>query len=487
VEGGLQRSASSQQNWPQAVTATATNAAGRAQGHGMHHHCVMLSAGPPYPYRPAGSVGVGSGAGAGARVGVSGPHADDEGAYRPPSLAGYGLPVMVHVFKFLVLFMNPAAASPQSVAAQLAALAPPLVSPFAQQLHHHMMQQQHRLLLQQQQHQQQLFYAFPPFPSAAAPTPGGRGAPLTSPGSPFASVHGAGAAGPFAANSNAIYSANSSSSSSAASPTSFSSPPPAPAGQAQRERTSEEVAADITTTVLSLRLIRTILETTGPHMVCFASLFGFGFGCGGLAGTLSPSFVSRRKMFSTRRSPRSLDLSLFFLFLRPLFLSCQGVGHVSELVQIIQDDLCKNLLACSLSKNLLILSLVLRIVFDLFATAKEHLKVQLEVFFMSIHLRVAESAASSFGQKELVLESLLEFCREPALIVGLYRNYDCEIGATNLFEGTCARWLSSCSLPPHYPSTPRPLFAYFIPFCPIFPVPFSFVPALPCPRAPPLG
>jgi brefeldin A-resistance guanine nucleotide exchange factor 1 len=69
-------------------------------------------------------------------------------------------------------------------------------------------------------------------------------------------------------------------------------------------------------------------------------------------------------------------------------------------------------------QNLYMLSLTLRIVFDLFNTVKQHLKVQLEVFFTSLHLRMLESESSTFEQKEMVLESLVEFCNEPSLIVG---------------------------------------------------------------------
>jgi len=36
--------------------------------------------------------------------------------------------------------------------------------------------------------------------------------------------------------------------------------------------------------------------------------------------------------------------------------------------------------------------------------------------------------------QELVLESLVEFCREPTLMVDLYVNYDCDVNGTNLFE-----------------------------------------------------
>ena len=91
----------------------------------------------------------------------------------------------------------------------------------------------------------------------------------------------------------------------------------------------------------------------------------------------------------------------------------------------------------SQTRDLFILSLVLRIVFDLFSTVKQHLRVQLEVFFVSIHLRIADSGSTSFQQKELVMESIVEFCKEPSLIVGLYRNYDCEIGATDLYTDLC--------------------------------------------------
>ena len=82
----------------------------------------------------------------------------------------------------------------------------------------------------------------------------------------------------------------------------------------------------------------------------------------------------------------------------------------------------------------------------------------------SIHFRIGENVSASFEQKELVLEvtnrplvrrrtgqshslclrqSLVDFCKEPSLIVGLYRNYDCEVGSTNLFEGL--RVCSDCA------------------------------------------
>lgn len=68
------------------------------------------------------------------------------------------------------------------------------------------------------------------------------------------------------------------------------------------------------------------------------------------------------------------------------------------------------------------LSLTLRVVFNLFNCMKDYLKVQLEVFFNSIHLRIVESPSCSPNQKEIALESILDFCREPSLMLDLYTN-----------------------------------------------------------------
>ena len=142
---------------------------------------------------------------------------------------------------------------------------------------------------------------------------------------------------------------------------------------------------------------------------------------------------------SSFSSPQQEADAIFGLRLIRTVLETAGprLAAYPTLVDCIQDKLCKYLLAVSQTRDLFILSLVLRIVFDLFSTVKQHLRVQLEVFFVSIHLRIADSASSSFQQKELVMESIVEFCKEPSLIVGLYRNYDSAVGYTDLYTDLC--------------------------------------------------
>ncbi|RHY24929.1 hypothetical protein DYB32_009551, partial [Aphanomyces invadans] len=133
------------------------------------------------------------------------------------------------------------------------------------------------------------------------------------------------------------------------------------------------------------------------------------------------------------------DTIVFGLSLINLVLETAGTGlgaHPS-LVSVLQGDLSKYLLQNSETNELQVLSLTLRVVFNLFNSIKDHLKVQLEIFFTSVHMRIMDSPSCSNEQKELALESLLEFCREPALMLDLYINYDCDVHCTNLFEVLC--------------------------------------------------
>lgn len=56
------------------------------------------------------------------------------------------------------------------------------------------------------------------------------------------------------------------------------------------------------------------------------------------------------------------------------------LGRIPALVRVMGGDLCKHLLQNSQTEDLDVLSLTLRVVFNLFNSIKDHLKVQLEVF-----------------------------------------------------------------------------------------------------------
>jgi brefeldin A-resistance guanine nucleotide exchange factor 1 len=116
-------------------------------------------------------------------------------------------------------------------------------------------------------------------------------------------------------------------------------------------------------------------------------------------------------------------------------------------VAILQDDLCKYLLLASTTHDLYILNLTLRVIFNLFQSIRNHLKVPLEVFLTSVHLRILE--APVMEEREVALESLLEFCQEPELMQDIYLNYDCDVACTNLFE-SIVHSLGKVALPTDY-------------------------------------
>ena len=141
---------------------------------------------------------------------------------------------------------------------------------------------------------------------------------------------------------------------------------------------------------------------------------------------------------------QALESMRFSLFLVNIALEAGGpaLSSLPSLVETLRNDLCRHLLRASQVENLTILSLSLRVVFNLFMSIKEHMKVQLEVFLTSVHLRLLNKPSNGpfvggfhvSPKEELALESMLEFCREPSLMIDLYTNYDCDVQCTNLFD-----------------------------------------------------
>lgn len=151
---------------------------------------------------------------------------------------------------------------------------------------------------------------------------------------------------------------------------------------------------------------------------------------------------------------QSVETVKFSLVLINVALENGGpsLGSVQPLVSVLSNEVCRNLLRASQSDDLAIISLALRVVFNLFMSIKNYMKVQLEVFLISVHLRLiniaspahtgntpvssstAALAAIAAAKEELALESLLEFCREPSLMNDIYVNYDCDMQCTNLFD-----------------------------------------------------
>ena len=74
----------------------------------------------------------------------------------------------------------------------------------------------------------------------------------------------------------------------------------------------------------------------------------------------------------------------------------EALGASPPLVNTLQGELCKHLLHNSQTDEPTILSLTLRVVFNLFSSIKDHLKVQLEVFPEFRQLIVLDSNTKTY-------------------------------------------------------------------------------------------
>lgn len=95
--------------------------------------------------------------------------------------------------------------------------------------------------------------------------------------------------------------------------------------------------------------------------------------------------------FHLTHSPSLVTLSYGLTTINTL-LEMNGdiLGNYSCLVELLQGSFCKYLIQNSQSEDTAILTLTLRVIFNLFQSLKSFLKVQLEVFFNSVHIRLAD-------------------------------------------------------------------------------------------------
>jgi len=105
-----------------------------------------------------------------------------------------------------------------------------------------------------------------------------------------------------------------------------------------------------------------------------------------------------------------------------------------KFVYLVRNHLCTSLLKNATSSNTAIVGLSLRIFIAMTAHFKDSLKAELEVFVSNIFLKLLESENSSFEHKLLVLEVFQNLCQDPRLLIEIFLNYDCDLGATSMFS-----------------------------------------------------
>lgn len=166
-------------------------------------------------------------------------------------------------------------------------------------------------------------------------------------------------------------------------------------------------------------------------MACLARLFDW------LCGLVRPSGSG-----DDHPDVRSLGLLLINALLEHRGKSLQ---RFPSLLLHIQDEVCHCLLQTLLGAPLTVLTLALRVLFNLYSAMKQHLKTQLELLLRTL-IEVASRSDTVYEHQEVILEALAEFCRLPSFAVDIYVNYDCDMHCTDLFQ-TMAKFFYKHAFP----------------------------------------
>jgi hypothetical protein len=145
----------------------------------------------------------------------------------------------------------------------------------------------------------------------------------------------------------------------------------------------------------------------------------------------------------------------------------------AELLLVLRDRLCRAILQVGRQKSehVVIVSQLLRTLHLVVSYASSHIIPQLLSFIVSIHLYPAcaslhetfskpvdpqqtEGTESDIQERyEMIMESLLEFCSEPAFPPFVFETFDLDVHAPNVFENLCKFLSNAFVTPPSAPPT----------------------------------
>ncbi|XP_016928857.3 Golgi-specific brefeldin A-resistance guanine nucleotide exchange factor 1 isoform X1 [Drosophila suzukii] len=116
-------------------------------------------------------------------------------------------------------------------------------------------------------------------------------------------------------------------------------------------------------------------------------------------------------------------------------VAADNIGKYEGLLELVKDDLCRNLISLLSSERLSIFAADLQLCFLLFESLRGHLKFQLEGYLRKLSEIIAsDNPKTPYEMRELALDNLLQLWRIPGFVTELYINYDCDLYCTDMFE-----------------------------------------------------
>eukprot|EP01119_Soliformovum_irregulare_P013394 TRINITY_DN3553_c0_g1_i7.p1 TRINITY_DN3553_c0_g1~~TRINITY_DN3553_c0_g1_i7.p1 ORF type:complete len:1701 (-),score=587.09 TRINITY_DN3553_c0_g1_i7:49-5151(-) len=128
-----------------------------------------------------------------------------------------------------------------------------------------------------------------------------------------------------------------------------------------------------------------------------------------------------------------LSLELLLTILEssgPVFRSCDKFINTA-----IKKYLIISLLTNGVSSNSKVFKLSLSIFLALISYFKDYVKNEIGVFYSKIFLFILESSNSTLAQKWMVLQVLYQICKNPQALVDIFVNYDCSLDSKDIYGG----------------------------------------------------
>jgi golgi-specific brefeldin A-resistance guanine nucleotide exchange factor 1 len=116
-------------------------------------------------------------------------------------------------------------------------------------------------------------------------------------------------------------------------------------------------------------------------------------------------------------------------------VSSDNLASYYSLIELVKDELCRNLFTLIQSEKLNLFASSLRLSFLLFESLRFHLKFQLEYFLVKLmDIIGTESPKFTHEIKELALENIMQLLQIPGFAAEVYINYDCDLYCEDIFE-----------------------------------------------------
>ncbi|XP_017002724.2 Golgi-specific brefeldin A-resistance guanine nucleotide exchange factor 1 isoform X1 [Drosophila takahashii] len=116
-------------------------------------------------------------------------------------------------------------------------------------------------------------------------------------------------------------------------------------------------------------------------------------------------------------------------------VAADNIGKYEGLLELVKDNMCRNLISLLSSERLSIFAADLQLCFLLFESLRGHLKFQLEGYLRKLSEIIAsDNPKTPYEMRELALDNLLQLWRIPGFVTELYINYDCDLYCTDMFE-----------------------------------------------------